>query len=146
MEMILKFSSPEDAERGITDILNRKEKIMGFGHRVYKKKDGRSDVMKKYSLQLAEKRGQKKLFDIAEKIETTVKEKKGLFPNTDFYSAVAYYLLNIPIPLYTPIFVLSRTAGWSAHIIEQLSDNRLIRPRAIYEGPSQREVPTIERR
>ncbi len=146
MEMILKFSSPDDAERGITDILNRKEKIMGFGHRVYKKKDGRSDVMKKYSLQLAEKRGQKKLFDIAEKIENTVKEKKGLFPNADFYSAVAYYLLNIPIPLYTPIFVLSRTAGWSAHIIEQLSDNRLIRPRAIYEGPAQREVPTIERR
>ena len=146
MELILKFSSPDDAERGIMDMLNRKEKIMGFGHRVYKKKDGRSDVMKKHSLQLAEKLGQKKLFDIAEKIEHIVKEKKGLFPNADFYSAVAYYLLNIPIPLYTPIFVLSRTAGWSAHIIEQLSDNRLIRPRAIYEGPPQRDVPAIERR
>ena len=75
-----------------------------------------------------------------------VKERKGLFPNADFYSALAYYLLGIPIPLYTPIFVLSRTSGWSAHVIEQLSDNRLIRPRAIYTGPPQREVPLIERR
>ena len=146
MQMILKFLNPKDAEVGINDMLSRKEKIMGFGHRVYKKKDSRSDVMKKYAHELAQKKGNMKLFEIAERIEKVVRERKGLFPNADFYSALAYYLLGIPIPLYTPIFVLSRTSGWSAHIIEQLSDNRLIRPRALYEGPPQREVPPIERR
>ena len=146
MQMILKFKDPQEAESGIIDMLNRKEKIMGFGHRVYKRKDSRSDVMKKYAHELAQKKGQTKLFEIAEKIEKTMKERKGLFPNADFYSALAYYLLGIPIPLYTPIFVLSRTSGWSAHVLEQLSDNRLIRPRAIYTGLPQREVPPIERR
>lgn len=146
MNLILKFKNPQEAESGINDLLNRKEKIMGFGHRVYKKKDSRSDVMKKYSHELAQKKGQINLFETAERIEKVVREKKGLFPNADFYSALAYYLLGIPIPLYTPIFVLSRTSGWSAHVIEQLSDNRLIRPRAIYTGPAQREVPSIERR
>ena len=146
MQLILKFSSPSDAESGILDMLNRKEKIMGFGHRVYKKSDGRSHVMKKYAQELASKKGNMKLFEIAERIEKIVKERKGLFPNADFYSALVYYLLGIPIPLYTPIFVLSRTSGWSAHIIEQLSDNRLIRPRAIYTGPPQREFSPIDRR
>ncbi len=146
MNLILKFKDPQEAEAGIIDMLNRKEKIMGFGHRVYKRKDSRSDVMKKYSHELAVKKGNLKLFEIAERIEKTVKERKGLFSNADFYSALAYYLLGIPIPLDTPIFVLSRTSGWSAHIIEQLSDNKLIRPRAIYQGPPPREVPSIERR
>src|SRR3989338_1680021 len=146
MELILKFNSPQQAESGINDLLNRKEKIMGFGHRVYKKGDGRAYVMKKYSQELATKIGNTKLFDIAQTIERVVTEKKGLFPNADFYSAVAYYLLGIPIPLYTPIFVLSRTSGWSAHILEQLSDNRLIIPRAIYNGPGQRPYIPIDRR
>ncbi len=146
MELILKFSSPSDAEKGIMDILNRKEKIMGFGHRVYKKSDGRSQVMKKYVQELSSRKGNTKYFDIAEKIEKIVREQKGLFPNADFYSAVAYYLLGIPIPLYTPIFVLSRTSGWSAHILEQLSDNRLIRPRGLYQGPPQKEFVPIDRR
>ena len=146
MQMILKFLNPKDAEVGINDMLSRKEKIMGFGHRVYKKSDGRSYVMKKYAKELAQKKGNMKYFEIAETIERVVKEKKGLFPNADFYSALTYYLLGIPIPLYTPIFVLSRTSGWSAHIIEQLSDNRLIRPRALYNGPPQRDFAPIERR
>ena len=146
MELILKFSSPQAAESGINDLLNRKEKIMGFGHRVYKRGDGRSHIMKKYAKELAVNKGNTKLFEIAEKIETIVKEKKGLFPNADFYSALVYYLLGIPIPLYTPIFVLSRVSGWSAHVIEQLSDNRLIRPRAIYKGPPQKEFIAIDRR
>lgn len=146
MELILKFNSPEAAIKGIDDMLVKKEKIMGFGHRVYKKGDGRSHVMKKYARELAALKGNSKLFEISEAIEKTVKERKGLFPNADFYSAVAYYLLGIPIPLYTPIFVLSRTAGWSAHVLEQLSDNRLIRPRAIYQGAPQREFTPIERR
>ena len=146
MELILKFQSPQAAEAGINDMLNRKEKIMGFGHRVYKKGDGRSHVMKKYAQELAVKKGNTKCYEIAERIEKIVREKKGLFPNADFYSAVAYYLLDIPVPLYTPIFVLGRTSGWSAHIIEQLSDNRLIRPRADYQGPPQREFTPIDRR
>lgn len=146
MELILKFQNPQAAETGINDMLNRKEKIMGFGHRVYKKGDGRSYVMKKYAQELAVKKGNTKCFEIAERIEKIVREKKGLLPNADFYSAVAYYLLDIPVPLYTPIFVLSRTSGWSAHIIEQLSDNRLIRPRADYQGPPQREFIPIDRR
>src|SRR3989338_7169391 len=146
MELILKFQSPQAAEAGINDMLNRKEKIMGFGHRVYKKSDGRSQVMKKYIQELSSRKGNTKYFDIAEKIEKIVREQKGLFPNADFYSAVAYYLLGIPIPLYTPIFVLSRTSGWSAHILEQLSDNRLIIPRGLYQGPPQREFISIDRR
>lgn len=146
MQMILKFSSPQNAEAGIIDMLNRKEKIMGFGHRVYKKGDGRSYIMKKYSKELALKKGMTKYFEIAETIERVVKERKGLFANADFYSALTYYALGIPIPLYTPIFVLSRTAGWAAHIIEQLSDNRLIRPRALYSGPPPREFVPVERR
>ena len=146
MQLILKFSNPQDAQTGIADMLNRKEKIMGFGHRVYKKGDGRSDIMKKYARELAQIKNNMKLFEIAEVIEKTVKERKGLFANADFYSALVYYLLGIPIPLYTPIFVLSRMAGWSAHIIEQLSDNRLIRPRALYNGPPPREFVPIDRR
>lgn len=146
MSLILKFSSPEGAEKGVVDILNRKEKIMGFGHRVYKKGDSRSYIMKRYSKDLADKKGQARLFEIAEAIEKTVKAQKGLFPNADFYSALAYYLMGIPIPLYTPIFVLSRTSGWSAHILEQMSDNRLIRPRALYQGPPPRDYLTSDRR
>ena len=146
MELILKFNSPQEAEHGILDMLNKKEKIMGFGHRVYTKGDGRSHVIKKLAQELSVKKGNTKLFEIAERIEKVVREKKGLFPNADFYSAVAYYLLGIPIPLDTPIFVLSRTAGWSAHILEQMSDNRLIRPRAIYQGSPQREFIPIDRR
>ena len=146
MELILKFANPQEAERGIEDMLNRKEKIMGFGHRVYKKGDGRSQIMKKYARELATKNGNMKCFEIAEAIERVVGNKKGLFANADFYSAVVYYLLGIPIPLYTPIFVLSRTAGWSAHVIEQLLDNRLIRPRALYQGPPPRGFVPIERR
>ena len=146
IQLILKFSNPQDAERGIVDMLNRKEKIMGFGHRVYKKGDSRSYVMKRYSKDLAEKKGKMKLFEIAEAVEKAVKAQKGLFPNADFYTAVAYYLMDIPIPLYTPIFVLSRTSGWSAHILEQMSDNKLIRPRAIYQGSPQRDYLPAERR
>jgi len=127
-----------DAERGIKEMLSRKEKIMGFGHRVYKRGDSRAMLMKKYAKELAEQSGKSKYFEIADRIEKVVREQKGLFPNVDFYAALAYFLLGIPIPLYTPIFVLSRTSGWSAHIIEQYSDNRLIRPRAIYNGPGQR--------
>lgn len=140
IELILKFLNPDDAEKGILDMLSRKEKIMGFGHRVYKKGDSRSYVMKRYSKELAAQRDKMKFYEIAERIEKVVREQKGLFPNADFYSSLAYYILNIPIPLYTPLFVMSRLSGWSAHILEQMNDNRLIRPRAIYQGPPQRDL------
>ena len=146
MQLILKCLDAQDASRLVTDMLNKKEKIMGFGHRVYKKGDGRSSIMKKYAKELAEKKGNMKYYEIAEMIEKVVRERKGLFANADFYSALVYFLLGIPVPLFTPIFVLSRLSGWSAHIIEQLTDNRLIRPRALYNGPPPREFAPIDRR
>lgn len=146
LKLVLKFQDPDDAEKGVINMLNQKEKIMGFGHRVYKNGDERSFIMKKIAKRLSEEKGNQKHFEIAERIEKVMKEKKGLFPNLDFYSAITYFLLGIPIILYTPMFVLSRTSGWSAHVIEQLSNNRLIRPRAIYNGPPRREFIPIEKR
>lgn len=140
IELILKFKTPQEAETGILQMLAEKKKIMGFGHRVYKKGDSRAYVMKTYARELAEKRGKQTYYEIADKIEKTVRENKGIFPNVDFYTALTYYILDIPKVLFTPLFCLSRLTGWSAHILEQQMDNRLIRPRAIYQGPQQRDI------
>ena len=140
IDLILSFNNPQEAEQGILQMLAEKKKIMGFGHRVYKKGDSRSYVMKIYARELAAKRGKQDIFEIAEKIEKTVREQKGIFPNVDFYTALTYHILDIPKTLYTPLFVLSRLTGWSAHILEQMGDNRLIRPRAIYIGAPQRDI------
>lgn len=139
IELIQKFPNPEAAEKGIMEMLEKKEKIMGFGHRVYKNGDSRSYIMKRSAKELADKKGKQNIYQVAERIEKIVKEKKGIFPNVDFYTALTYNILNIPTELFTPIFVLGRIVGWNAHIIEQLTDNRLIRPRAIYQGPPQRD-------
>ena len=145
MELIERFDSPEAAERGVRDMLERKEKIMGFGHAVYRKSDPRSPVIKSWASKLAVRDRDRKLFEIAEVIEQLLKAEKGLFPNLDFYSAPAYHSLGIPTPLFTPIFVCSRIAGWAAHIIEQRADNRLIRPTATYTGPGARKYPASDR-
>jgi len=146
MEMLLEIEEPEKAESWIKDALLQKKRIMGFGHRVYKKMDPRNPVIKKISKELGARNENSKWFEISEIIEKIIDREKGLHPNLDFYSSSAYYLLGIPIPLYTPIFVASRVTGWVAHVMEQYCDNRLIRPRAEYTGEKKREYVPIEDR
>ena len=146
MEMLLDIGEPEKAESWIKNAISQKKKIMGFGHRVYKKMDPRNPVIKKMSKELGERQGVNKWFEISEIVEKIIDREKGLHPNLDFYASSSYYLLGIPIPLYTPIFVASRVSGWIAHVMEQYSDNRLIRPRAEYTGEKKREYLPIEDR
>lgn len=146
MELIAKFKNPNDAEHGIRVMLAEKAKIMGFGHRVYKISDPRSDIIKEWSKKLSTEASDGYLYSISECIEKVMWDEKHLFPNLDFYSATAYHFCGIPTSMFTPIFVMSRLSGWSAHIIEQRSDNRLIRPDADYTGPApQQFVPLTQR-
>jgi 2-methylcitrate synthase len=146
MELIDRFLTVPEAETGIRDALARKEKIMGFGHRVYTESDPRNVVIKEFSRQLAEEVGDSRLFPVSEVIEKVMWEEKKLFPNADFYSATAYHFMGIPTQLFTPIFVCSRITGWAAHVMEQRANNRLIRPGADYTGPElQTWIPLAER-
>lgn len=138
-EMILEIGEVDAVPANIKRRLQRKEKIMGFGHRVYKKEDPRATVLRELARELGEAKGDTKWFDISEKIHEVVAEEKGLFPNVDFYAAAVYHYLGIPKRLFTPIFAASRIAGWTAHVIEQLTNNRLIRPDSEYIGPPRRE-------
>ena len=146
MELIERFSTPDAAEKGIMEMLAAKELIMGFGHRVYRVSDPRSDVIKQWSKRLAEAAGDQRLFPVSERIEQVMRREKALFPNLDFYSATAYHFCGIPARFFTPVFVMSRIAGWAAHIIEQRADNRLIRPAADYVGPQPRPFAPIAAR
>lgn len=151
MKMLLEIGEPENAEPWLRKKLtktpeNPKPRIMGFGHREYKRGDQRAQIVKSYTRELARRTGQTKWVEIADILERTMREEKGLYPNLDFPVSPAYYLMGLPIPLYTPIFVISRVVGWSAHIIEQLDDNRLIRPTSLYKGtPARPFVPMAER-
>jgi 2-methylcitrate synthase len=136
MMLIQRFSNPDEAEAGVMEMLKRKELIMGFGHRVYKKSDPRSDIIKPWAERLSALMGEPMLFAVAERIEAVMRRERSLFPNLDFYSAVVYHCCGIPTDLFTPIFVISRTAGWAAHAFEQRHNNKLIRPSAEYVGPA----------
>lgn len=147
MELIQTFKDPDDAEAGLRKIFERKEKVMGFGHRVYKTSDPRNAIIKDWSRKFAgDDEYKKNLFDISERLENVMWDEKKLFPNADFYHATAYHFMGIPTALFTPIFVISRLTGWAAHIFEQRADNRLIRPSADYIGPDVRDFPTIDKR
>ncbi|WED44355.1 bifunctional 2-methylcitrate synthase/citrate synthase [Legionella cardiaca] len=146
MELIEQFKSPDEAEKELMQMLARKAKIMGFGHRVYTESDPRSDVIKAWSHKLAEAKNDMLLYNVSERIEAVMRREKKLFPNLDFYSASAYHFCGIPTPLFTPIFVMSRITGWSAHVFEQRADNRLIRPTSEYTGPERRKFIAIDAR
>jgi len=146
MELIQRFKSPDEAEQGMRDILANKGLVMGFGHRVYKISDPRSDIIKAWSEKLTQVAGDNVLFPVSERIEKIMWDEKKLFPNLDFYSASAYHMCDIPIPMFTPVFVMSRITGWAAHILEQRSDNKLIRPTSEYIGPAKRPYVAIGER
>jgi 2-methylcitrate synthase len=146
MALISQFKTPDEAEKGLMDLLARKEKIMGFGHRVYTVCDPRSDIIKAYAKELASTHPDGYLYAVSERIEAVMWREKKLFPNLDFYSACAYHCCDIPTPLFTPLFVISRITGWSAHVFEQRANNRLIRPTSEYIGPAPRAFIPLEAR
>jgi citrate synthase len=139
MRMLLELgqdASPDRVEQAIRAKLARKEKIPGFGHRVYRTEDPRATHLRRMSYELGKRAGNTAWYEMSQRIEALVKSEKKLNPNVDFYSASTYYALGIPIDLYTPVFAVSRISGWTAHILEQYANNRLIRPRAEYIGPA----------
>ena len=146
MYMLKEIKSVDRAKKYTLEKINNKEKIMGFGHRLYRTGDSRTAVIKKLGKELATKLNIHIWHDISDIMERTMIEEKGIYPNLDFPAASAYYLLGIPIELYTPIFAASRITGWAAHIIEQHNDNRLIRPSCDYIGPNSRTVEPISKR
>lgn len=144
--MLLDIGTPERAERWVREALARKCRIMGFGHRVLKTGDVRSDVMQRHAETLSRRCGDARWYDIATVVDRLMRREKGLYPNLDFYTAVVYLLMGIPRDLYTPVFACARLAGWCAHVIEQQDHNRLIRPRARYTGPAAQTYVRIDRR
>lgn len=147
MHMMLEIADPKKAEQWMLDALTAKKKVMGFGHRVYKSGDSRVPTMKKYAQVMANVTGEQKWMQIYESLEKVMVEKKKIYPNLDFPAGPAYYMMGFEIDFFTPIFVMARTTGWSAHIMEQAANNRIIRPLSEYVGHAQRKViPLSERK
>ena len=146
MKMLNEIGSLDNVDSYVADKIAKKEKIMGFGHRVYKNGDPRAKYLKEMSRRITDETGQKELFDMSVRIADILKDEKGLLPNVDFYSATVYHSMGIEHDLFTPIFAVSRTSGWIAHILEQYSDNRIIRPRATYVGEVGRKYVPVEER
>ena len=145
-EMFLAIQSRDRAEKWVREALADKRRIMGFGHRVLKQGDARSAIIQQHAETLSRICNDRRWFDIATVIDRLMQQEKGLYPNLDFYTAVAYLLMGIPRELYTPVFVCSRITGWCAHVIEQQDHNRLIRPRALYTGPASEAYVELNRR
>jgi 2-methylcitrate synthase len=141
MKMLLEIGEVDRVEAYIQEALAAKRKIMGFGHAVYRTEDPRATHLRQFSKEMGERAGSTKWYEMSRKVEEVIKREKGLFPNVDFFSASTYYMMGIPLELYTPIFAVSRISGWTGHILEQYANNKLIRPRAEYIGP--RDVPYI---
>lgn len=143
MHMLMPLRTPDEGLQLIKSMLNKKELVMGFGHRIYKNGDPRNKVFKDLSKQLCSRPNSngKPLFDVSNAIEEFMAKEKKMYPNADFYAASAYYQARVPIPFFTPLFVIARTAGWCAHIQEQLVGNKIIRPSSNYIGPGVRSVP-----
>ncbi|MCG6658771.1 2-methylcitrate synthase [Halomonas campisalis] len=146
MAMIENWTSADEAEREIMGMLDRKEKIMGFGHAIYRESDPRNAIIKEWSKKLAEDVGDTVLYPVSERVEAVMWREKKLFCNADFFHASAYHFMDIPTKLFTPIFVCSRVTGWAAHVFEQRANNRIIRPSADYVGPEHSEWVPIEQR